>query len=96
MKKEIDYYGEEDNYIHLKFGRAMKRFNFTEKFRKDHEDFSEKYIKYWNEEEGGFESVEELVEEVYQNKIPVHFYFNFTDTPAESKEEIMEWLEDNN
>ena len=33
-----------------------------------------------------------VVAYVYEHKIPVHFYYNFTDTPAKNEKEIMAYL----
>lgn len=91
--KEIDYYGDKDNYIHLKFGNAWKMYNFTKEFEAEYPEFAREYKSYFHQEkEGKFISAFAVVEYVYKNKIPVHFYFNFTDTPAKSKKEIMDYL----
>ena len=90
--KEIDYYGEEDNYIHLKFGDARKMYFFTKEFIVDYPDFAREFKNYWEREESKFISAFAVVEYVYKNKIPVHFYFNFTDTPAKNKKEIIDYL----
>lgn len=96
MKKQIDYYGETDNYIHLKWGDCVKMYNFTDKFIKDYPYFTEQYRKYWDcDETCDFKDVSDVVNYVFKNKIPVHFYFNFTDTPAKSKKEIINWINDN-
>lgn len=47
MKSNIDYYGETDNYIHLKFGDCRKAYNFTKKFIKEHSDFAKQYQNYF-------------------------------------------------
>ncbi len=93
-KKEIDYYGEEDNYIHIKFGDIIKRYRFQEGFRKEHSYFVEQYENYWEEEtdKNDLKTPEDFVNYAYDNNIPVNWYFNYTDTPAESKEEILEYF----
>ena len=48
MKKEIDYYGTKDSYIHLKFGDIRKMYNFTKELEKKYPDFTREYAKYWN------------------------------------------------
>lgn len=96
----IDYYGEKDNYIHLKFGDCRKCYNFTEDFIKDNKEFAERYKDYWDNGASklssslnkGFKSPFEVVEYAHKKKIPVNFYFNFTDTPAESYDEIIKYL----
>lgn len=101
MKKEIDYYGTEDNYIHLKFGNARKCFNFTEEFRNKYPEFTESYEYYWDNtpnkiEDNNFYSAYDVVETARALKLPANlFYFNFTDTPATSYEEIEEYLNNN-
>ena len=96
MKKEINYYGEEDNYIHLKFGECRKCYNFTKDFVEKYKEFVEDYDKYFMNEDSKFENAEEVVNYVFDNEIPVNWYFNFTDEPAESKEEILEYLTNEN
>jgi hypothetical protein len=91
--KEINYYGTEDNYIHLKFGDARKCYNLTKEFRKKYSLFSEEYDKYWNMDKTcKFKNPFQIVSYVFENKLPVHFYYNYTDTPAKNKKEIMNYL----
>ena len=87
----IDYYGDKDNYIHLKWGDVKKAHNFTEEFRKDHPDFVREYASYLNEE-GKFKNPFQIVSYVFEKNIPVHFYFNFTDEPATCRDEIINYL----
>lgn len=90
--KEIDYYGDKDNYIHLKFGDVRKNYNFTKEFIAEYLDFVREFARYFKQSESKFRSPFAVVHYVYKNNIPVHFYYNFTDTPAKYKEEIMEYL----
>ena len=90
-KKEIDYYGGKDNYIHLKFGDCRKNYNFTSDFIAEYPDFAREYASYFNGS-GKFKNPFQIVAYVYKNKIPVHFYYNFTDTPAKNEKEIMAYL----
>jgi hypothetical protein len=93
MIKQIDYYGTDDNYIHLKFGDARKMYNFTSNFREQYPIFTKEYIKYWNDDKTcQFKNPFQIVGYAYREGIPVHFYYNFTDTPAKNEEEIMEYL----
>jgi hypothetical protein len=92
MNKKINYYGNKDNYIHLKFGRARKCYNFTTTFIKEYPNFAREYKNYFECKESKFENPFQIVSYVYNKKIPVHFYFNFTDTPAKSKSEVIEYL----
>ncbi len=98
--EQIDYYGDKDNYIHLKFGDARKRYNFTEEFTKEYPLFAREYAKYYegNRENNNsqFKNPFQIVAYVFENKIPVHFYYNYTDTPAMNKGEIMQYLTDEN
>ena len=96
MKKEIDYYGDQDNYIHLKFGRAQKMYFFTNDFLEKYPDFAREYKNYFEDRESKFENPFQIVAYVYKNKIPVHFYYNFTDTPAKNEKEIMAYLVNEN
>ena len=93
MKNEIDYYGTKDNYIHLKFGDARKMYNFTPEFIKEYPLFAKEYSKYWNgDKDCQFENPFQIVNYVFGNKIPVHFYYNYTDEPAEDMNGIMNYL----
>ncbi|MDD4290604.1 MAG: hypothetical protein PHH83_05055 [Patescibacteria group bacterium] len=93
MIKKIDYYGDKDNYIHLKFGDARKMFNFTENFRKVYPLFTKEYEKYWNyDKKCQFKNPFQIVKYVFDNGIPVNFYYNFTDRPAKGEKEIMDYL----
>ena len=85
-KKEIEYYGDKDNYIHAKFGDLRKCYNFTKDFMKKYPRFSEEYKKYFWCEESMFSNPLEIVNYIIFFEIPVHAYFNFTDTPATWKE----------
>ena len=99
MKRKIDYYGETDNYIHLKFGDCRKCYNFTKKFIKEHSDFAKQYQNYFENgsryRSGGFDGFSSpfaVVAYAFKKKIPVHFYYNFTDKPAKDYNEIIEYL----
>jgi hypothetical protein len=97
MKKEINYYGNEADYIHLKFGDCRKNYNFTEEFIAQYPLFAREYSKYFEGSrektyDRAFNSPFAIVEYVYKHKIPVHFYYNFTDTPAKNKKEIIDYL----
>jgi hypothetical protein len=100
MKKQIDFYGDKDNYIHLRFGDARKCYFFTKEFRNKYPKFVELYENYFSgqgddDPDNDFYNAFDVVNYVYDNKIPVAFYYNFTDTPATSKEEIENYLNDN-
>lgn len=92
-KKEIDYYGTEDNYIHLKFGDARKHYFLTKELIAEYPIFAKEYQKYFEyDKTAQFKNPFQIVHYAYENKIPVHFYYNFTDTPAKDEEEIMKYL----
>jgi len=93
MKKTIDYYGNKADYIHLKFGDARKMYNFTAEFIEKYPLFAEEYAKYWSGDTmTQFKNPFQIVRYVFKNKIPVHFYYNFMDIPAENEAEIMDYL----
>ena len=95
MKKEIDYYGEEDNYIHLKFGDCRKMYFFTNDFIKQYPDFAREYTKYFEAGEiktSKFKNPFQVVSYVFDKEIPVSFYYNFSDEPAGDKDSILSYL----
>ncbi len=102
--KDINYYGTEDNYIHLKFGDARKCYNFTEQFKKDYPEFTARYVDYFDNGASklnsslkkGFRSPYELVAYAFKKEIPVHFYYNYTDEPAKGYDDIIKYLVDEN
>lgn len=90
---KIDYYGETDNYIHLKWGEARKMYNFTDEFREKYPNFCAEYKKFWvGDETGVFKDSLHVVNYVDNYNIPVHFYFNYTDTPVNDISEVYEYL----
>ena len=96
-KKEINWYGDTDNYIYLKFGDCRKNYHFNSDFARKYPDFTIEFERYFEGSltEGNqskFKTPFAVVEYVYKNKIPVHFYYNYTDTPAKNKKEIMAYL----
>lgn len=91
-KKQIDYYGYKDNYIHLKFGDCLKMYHFTADFMKKYPEFVKAYEMYWNGNRNAFRNPFQVVNYAFNNNIPVHFYYNYTDTPAKDREEIIEYL----
>ncbi len=89
----IDYYGKDADYIHLKFGHMHKCYNFTDKFREKHPTFCKEYEKYWNGDYSGeLSSPLKIAQYVDMFDIPVHFYYNFTDTPSEGIEDVYEYI----
>ena len=88
----IDYYGDKDNYIHLKFGDARKMYNFTKSFIEEYPKFATEYKNYWEGIDSAFRSPFAIVEYAYAKNIPVHFYYNFIDEPAKDKKEIIDYL----
>ena len=92
MTKKIDYYGDSENYIHLKFGDCVKMYNFTEDFRKEYPQFVKAYEMYWEGKRHAFKNPFQVISYAFNNKIPVHFYYNFTDTPCGDRQEITDYL----
>jgi hypothetical protein len=93
--KQINYYGIEDNYIHLKFGDCCKAYNFTPDFIKEYPQFAEAYAKYFegkNTSYTDFKNPFQVVTYVFNKKIPVNFYYNYTDEPAGDEKEIIDYL----
>lgn len=89
----IDFYGEDADYIHLKFGRMQKAYNFTDGFREKHPNFVAEYEKHWNNDETcRFKTPLEIAQYVDMYEVPVNFYFNFTDTPVKDITEVYEYL----
>ena len=101
---KINYYGDNDNYIHLKFGDCIKAYNFTNEFMEKYPEFTERYKDYCNNgankqasyNKTGFASAFEVVAYVFKKYIPVHFYYNFSDTPAKDYDEIIKYLVEEN
>lgn len=71
-------------------------YNFTPTFIKRYPDFSREYERYWNKQDSNFKNPFQIVAWAYDNDIPVHFYYNFTDKPVNSKEEALNYLMDEN
>jgi hypothetical protein len=78
----IDYYGDKDNYIHAKFGDLRKMYNFNKSLQALYPKFCQEYARYWSGKYSVFQQPQQIVKYVDENKIPVHFYFNYTDEPA--------------
>lgn len=83
IRYDIDYYGEDENYIHAKFGDLVKRYNFTEDFMEKYKEFADNYIKYWDGDETSiFKEPLDIVHYVIDNNIPVYAYLNYYDEPT--------------
>jgi len=96
-REQIDYYGDEANYIHLKFGDARKMYNFTPEFIEKYPLFAREYASYFERDNvSQFKNPFQIVAYVYKNKIPVYFYYNFCDEPATNEKLIMKSLVDEN
>lgn len=90
---EEDFYGDDLDYIHIKFGRMQKAYNFTDKLIKSHPNFCNEYIKYWNgEKDCKFKTPLQIARYVDIYEVPVRFYFNYTDTPVEDITEVYEYF----
>jgi len=90
--KTIDYYGDKDNYIHLKFGDCVKAYNFTEDLKEQYPNFVKGYESYWEGERTVFKNALQVISYIYNNEIPVHLYFNFTDTPVKDRDEAVQYF----
>ena len=88
----INFYWENENYIHFKFWDLRKCYNFTEEFCKKYPVFSKEFEKYFDYEKSVFTNPREIVLYVYNYKIPVYFYFNFTDKPCYNKQDAIKYL----
>lgn len=89
----MDFYGQDLDYIHLKFGDARKCYNFTEKFRQKHPNFCAEYEKYWEcDKSCRFRSPLQIAQYVDMYNIPVKFYYNYTDTPSKSMADVYEYF----
>lgn len=88
----MNYYGKSDNYIHIKFGDVRKWYNFTGDFTNKYPNFVREFVRYCAGGESKFKSPFAVVSYVYDNSLPVGFYFNFTETPARSRGEIVDYL----
>lgn len=89
----MDYYGTDVDYIHLKFGDMRKAYNFTESFKNRYPNFCKEYIKYWNcDTTCRFKHPLEIAQYIDMFEIPVHLYFNFTDTPVKHMTEVYEYF----
>ena len=95
---ELDYYGDNIDVIHLKWGNALKMYNFTDAFKEKYPVFVAEYLRYWDNPSNGmnrFHNAYTLLKYIKDFSIPVHLYFNFTDTPC-TVDEALEWWFDNN
>lgn len=88
----INFYWTDENYIHFKFWDLRKNYHFTKEFREKYPVFSEEFWKYFDYEESVFKNPREIVLYVYYYKIPVYFYFNYTDTPCYNKQDAIRYL----
>ena len=93
---KIDYYGTEDNYIHLKFGDCIKAYNFTPDFKLKYPKFTKAYEMYWDGKRIAFKNPFQVVSYAFNNNIPINWYYNFTDEPAGDRAEIIQYLLDEN
>lgn len=93
MSEYDDYYGEDKDYIHLKFGEARKCYNFTDKLRNKYPEFCKEYELYWvGNKNCRFKAPLEIAQYVDMFDIPVTFYFNFTDTVAKNIGEVYSYF----
>ncbi len=70
----------------------MKAYNFTNEFVKKYPAFAKAYEGYWNGKRNVFKNALQVISYVYNNNLPVHLYFNFTDTPVKNREEAVQYF----
>lgn len=88
-----DYYGQDFSYIHLKFGDMQKMYFFTDEFRAKHPNFCAEYELYWEgDAKCRFKHPLQIAQYVDMFEIPVEFYYNFTDTPSKSIEDVYAYF----
>lgn len=90
MKK--NYYWQDLNYIHLKFWDCRKAHNFTDDFAEKHPNFCKEYYKYFNYEKSIFKNPFDVIFYVFRYKLPVEFYFNYTDKPCKTESQAIKRL----
>ncbi len=88
----MNYYGNDINVIHLKFGDMRKHTNFTEEFSAKHPNFVKEYFKYMDGEQSLFNDPLEIVNYVEMYGLDIHFYFNMSDTPAKDLDDVRAYL----
>jgi len=89
----INFYGNDADYIHLKFGEMHKCYNFTTEFRNKYPNFCAEYEKYWfGDESCCFQTPLHIAQYVDMYDVPIHFYFNYTDTPAKNICDVYRYL----
>ncbi len=89
---KIDYYGHTDTYIHLKFGDCIKAYYFTKEFAEKYPDFVKAYEGYWEGKRTAFKNPFQVISYIYNKELPIHLYYNFTDTPVKDRAEVVEYL----
>lgn len=90
-----DFYGEDLDYIHIKFGQMRKCYNFTNKFMEQYPNFVAEYEKYWEGDDScKFNTPMDIAVYVDTFNVPVRFYFNYTDTPVKDITEVYKYFID--
>ena len=70
----------------------QKGFNFTKEFREKYPNFCSEYSKYFNGKGEQFTTPLEIAQYVNTYNVPVKFYYNYTDTPSKSIEDVFEYI----
>lgn len=90
-------YGSEISYIHAKFGRLKKAYNFTDDCRKRFPEFVAEYEKYWNSDTTGmFQTALDVANYLIAHPEAgeaIRPYFNFIDEWAYDWQAIKVYLE---
>jgi len=95
-KKEptIDFYGDNNSYIHLKFGHIRKMFYFTPEFEKANKRFANGFKKFfWGEEQKLFKEDIDVVRYIKKYNIDIPLYQNYHDLEFVNVDEAIKYLE---
>jgi len=92
----LDFYGESLDYIHFKFGDALKQYNFTDKFRKRYPGFCAAYELAWEGKHGVFSprgvmDTLKLLHYIKEYEVPVRLYSNMVDLEFADVNAALEW-----
>lgn len=94
---EGDPYGEDVSYIHAKFGRVTKRWNFTPECEKKFPEFVSEYQKHFNGDATGmFKTAMDVVDYLIAHPDAgkeIRPYYNFIDEWADGWESVKHYLE---
>jgi len=94
LKQCRNWYGDNESYIHLKWGNMRKWTNFTREFKKAYPKFVRRYNKYADKatEDNYREKIFELLCMIENQNIKVGLYDNYTDTPYRDTAEVWRYF----